>query len=69
MFNQLSKDIAHKQTLMITINRMIKDKYDTSEITEIYLDLISKVIESLIEDEEKSSATDDIVSDREFIIR
>lgn len=53
MFNQLSKDIAHKQTLMITINRMIKDKYDTSEITEIYLDLISKVIESLIEDEEK----------------
>lgn len=69
MFNQLSKDIAHKQTLMITINRMIKDKYDTSEITEIYLDLISKVIESLIEDEEKISATDDIVSDREFIIR
>jgi len=29
---------------------MIKDKYDTSEITEIYLDLISKVIESLIEE-------------------
>jgi hypothetical protein len=53
MFYQLSKDIAHKQTLMITINRMIKDKYDTSEITEIYLDLISKVIESLIEDDEK----------------
>jgi hypothetical protein len=50
MFYQLSKDIAHKQTLMITINRMIKDKYDTSEITEIYLDLISKVIESLIEE-------------------
>ena len=69
MFNQLSKDIAHKQTLMITINRMIKDKYDTSEITEIYLDLISKVIESLIEDDEKSSETDDIVSDREFIVR
>ena len=69
MFNQLSKDIAHKETLMITINRMIKDKYDTSEITEIYLDLISKVIESLIEDDEKSSETDDIVSDREFIVR
>jgi hypothetical protein len=69
MFYQLSKDIAHKQTLMITINRMIKDKYDTSEITEIYLDLISKVIESLIEDDEKSSETDDIVSDREFIVR
>ena len=50
MFYQLSKDIAHKQTLMITINRMIEDKYDTSEITEIYLDLISKVIESLIEE-------------------
>ena len=50
MFYQLSKDIAHKQTLMITINRMTKDKYDTSEITEIYLDLISKVIESLIEE-------------------
>ena len=53
MFYQLSKDIAHKETLMIIIERMIKDKYDTSEITEIYLDLISKVTESLVEEEEK----------------
>ena len=68
MFYQLSKDIAHKETLMIIIERMIKDKYDTSEITEIYLDLISKVTESLVEEEEKKSNAEDVMSYREFII-
>ena len=68
MFYQLSKDITHKETLMIIVERMIKDKYDISEITAIYLDLISKVTESLIEEGEKRSGAEDHMSHREFII-
>lgn len=51
MNRQIARDITHKEGLKVILNRMSRDKYDLQEITDIFFDLPSEVLESLIEDE------------------